>query len=328
MMSRNFHFGGPIPKFNDYHLWKALYYLDDEITIGRKRLSALLGIGEGSTRTIIALLQSHEIISINKSGIVLTGIGMDLKTKTRMDLAPVDLPELTIGDVNFAARIPSMAHMVTYGCEERDAAIEAGATGATTLVYVGGKLMFPGSEYRVDPTVENEIKSVYALKNGDVIIIGTGVDMHSAEIGAVVAGLHIMGGLKLSRGIEDVISPRSDNSELLSLAFAIHELVGGLPVCAKNSDNLGVRIENGAVIDNAYTGEVLEEVIRTGTTVRRIATSGPYKGTRVIVTPIELDRRIIAVIGVVDVRTMAGADNLIRLTEGDVPEGTEDQEMD
>lgn len=318
MISNNINrVGGPIPKFNDYHLWKTLYYLDDEESIGRKKLSSLLDIGEGSTRTIISILQNHGIISINKSGIILTATGMDLKKKTRMDLASVELPELTIGDCNFAVRIPRLAHMISFGCEERDAAIEAGATGATTLIYVNGKLMFPGSEYHVDPTIENEIKSVFNLKNEDVVIIGTGKTVQSAEVGAVVAGIHIMGGLKLSRGIQDIVSPRSDNSELLSLAFAIHDLVGGLPVCAKNRDNLGVRIENGAVIDNAYTGEVLEEVIRRGTTIRRIATSGPYKGIRVIVTPIELDNRTIAVIGVVDIRSMAGVDNLIRLHEND-----------
>jgi hypothetical protein len=317
MLSNNARIGGPIPKFNDYHLWKTLYYLDDVEAIGRKKLSAMLDIGEGSTRTIISLLQNHGIISINKSGIILTNVGLDLKKKTRMDLAPVALPELTIGDYNFAARIPKMARSVSYGCEERDAAIEAGATGATTLVYLNGKLMFPGSEYHLDPTMETEIKSVFNLRNEDVVVIGTGKTVQSAEIGAVVAGLHILGGLKLSRGIKDVISPRSDNSELLSLAFAIHDLVGGLPVCAKNRDNLGVRIENGAVIDNAYTGEVLEEVIRSGTTIRRIATSGPYKGIRVIVTPIELDNHIIAVIGVVDIRSMAGIDNLIRLNENE-----------
>ena len=319
MLSNSSRIGGPIPKFNDYHLWKALYYLDDEESIGRKKLSSLLDIGEGSTRTIISLLQSHSIISINKSGIILTPTGMDLKKKTRMDIAPISIKELTIGEYNFAARIPRLAHQVSYGCEERDAAIEAGATGATTLVYVNGGLIFPGSEYRVDPTIENEIKSVFNLKNDDVVVIGTGTDMKLAEIGAIVAGIHIMGGLKLSRGIKDIISTRSDNSELISLAFAIHDLVGGLPVCAKNRDNLGVRIENGAVIDNAYTGEVLEEVIRSGTTIRRIATSGPYKGIRVIVTPIELDNRTIAVIGVVDIRSMAGIDNLIRLHEDDEP---------
>ncbi len=317
MLSNNTRIGGPIPKFNDYHLWKALYILDDEEAIGRKKLSTMLDIGEGSTRTIISMLQSHGIISINKSGIILTSTGVDLKRKTRMDLAPVSIKELTIGEYNFAVRIPRVAHMVSFGCEERDAAIEAGATGATTLIYVNGKLIFPGSEYRVDPTIENEIKSVFSLKNEDVVVIGTGKDIKAAEIGAVVAGINIMGGLKLSRGIKDIVSAKSDNSELLSLAFAIHDLVGGLPVCAKNRDNLGVRIENGAVIDNAYTGEVLEEVIRSGTTIRRIATSGPYKGIRVIVTPIELDNRTIAVIGVVDVRSMAGIDNLIRLREDD-----------
>ncbi len=311
MLSNNARIGGPIPKFNDYHLWKALYYLDDKEAIGRKKLSSLLDIGEGSTRTIISLLQNHGIISIN----ILTSTGMDLKKKTRMDLAPISIKELTIGEHNFAVRIPRLAHQVSYGCEERDAAIEAGATGATTLIYVNGALIFPGSEYRVDPTIENEIKSVFNLKNEDVIVIGTGQNIQLAEVGAVVAGIKIMGGLKLSRGIKDIISTRSDNSELISLAFAIHDLVGGLPVCAKNRDNLGVRIENGAVIDNAYTGEVLEEVIRSGTTIRRIATSGPYKGIRVIVTPIELDNRTIAVIGVVDIRSMAGIDNLIRLRE-------------
>ena len=78
-----------------------------------------------------------------------------------------------------------------------------------------------------------------------------------------------------------------------------------------------LRKKNGAVIDNAYTGQVLEEVINVGTTIRKIATSGPYKGIRVIVTPIELDNRIIAAIGVVDIRTMAGINNLIRLRSDD-----------
>lgn len=132
-------------------------------------------------------------------------------------------------------------------------------------------------------------------------------------MGAVIAGLTIMGGLQFDHELKDIISPRSSANEIVALAFAIHDLVGGLPVCAKSRDNLGIRIENGAVIDNAYTGPVLEEVLSAGTTIRKIATSGPYKGIRVIVTPIELDNRTIAVIGVVDIRSMAGVNNLIRL---------------
>ena len=234
-----------------------------------------------------------------------------------MDVADISISDLTIGDRDCAVRVPKMARNVKYGCEERDAAIKSGATGATTLIYTNGKLIFPGSDYPVDPEVESKIRSVFSLKNDDVVIIGTGPTRESAEIGAVIAGLTIMGGLQFNRELKDILTQRSTSNELISLAFAIHDLVGGLPVCAKSRDNLGIRIENGAVIDNAYNGPVLEEVINAGTTIRKIATAGPYKGIRVIVTPIELDNRIIAAIGVVDIRSMAGINNLIRLRSDD-----------
>ncbi len=317
MLSRPSKLGGPVPKFNDYHIWKAFECLDENSPVGRKKLSQMLGIGEGSTRTILSMMQDQNMIIIGKSGIFLTDKGMEFKKSVHMDVADVSISDLTIGDRDCAVRVPKMARNVKYGCEERDAAIKSGATGATTLVYTNGSLIFPGSDYPVDPEVETKIRSVFNLKNDDVIIIGTGPTQESAEIGAVIAGLTIMGGLQFNRELKDILSQKSTGNELISLAFAIHDLVGGLPVCAKSRDNLGIRIENGAVIDNAYNGPVLEEAINAGTTIRKIATAGPYKGIKVIVTPIELDNRIIAAIGVVDIRTMAGVNNLIRLRSDD-----------
>lgn len=317
MLSRPSNLGGPVPKFNDYHIWKAFQCLDDTNPVGRKKLSQILGIGEGSTRTILSMMQDQSMITIGKSGILLTDAGTEFKKSVHMDVADISISDLTIGDRDCAVRVPKMARNVKYGCEERDAAIKSGATGATTLIYTNGKLIFPGSDYPVDPEVESKIRSVFSLKNDDVVIIGTGPTRESAEIGAVIAGLTIMGGLQFNRELKDILTQRSTSNELISLAFAIHDLVGGLPVCAKSRDNLGFRIENGAVIDNAYNGPVLEEVINAGTTIRKIATAGPYKGIRVIVTPIELDNRIIAAIGVVDIRSMAGINNLIRLRSDD-----------
>ncbi len=313
MLARSSKLGGPIPKFNDYHMWKTFESLDEKIPVGRKKLSSMLGIGEGSTRTILSIIQDQGLVTIGKSGIVLTAKGVEFKKSIHMDVANVAISDLTIGDKDCAIRVSKMARNIRYGCEERDAAIRSGATGATTLVYSNGKLIFPGSDYPVDSDVESKIRSVFNLKNDDVVIIGTGSTQESAEMGAVIAGLTIMGGLQFDHELKDIISPRSSANEIVALAFAIHDLVGGLPVCAKSRDNLGIRIENGAVIDNAYTGPVLEEVLSAGTTIRKIATSGPYKGIRVIVTPIELDNRTIAVIGVVDIRSMAGVNNLIRL---------------
>ncbi len=302
-----------MPKFNDYHMWKAFQCLNESTPVGRKRLSQLLGIGEGSTRTILSMMHEHNMITIGKSGILLTDTGTEFKKSVSMNVADISIGDLTIGDKDCAVRVPKMARNVKYGCEERDAAIKSGATGATTLIYTNGKLIFPGSDYPVDPKIESKIKSVFNLKNDDVVIIGTGPTKEAAEIGAVIAGLTIIGGLRFNRELKDILTQRSTGNELISLAFAIHDLVGGLPVCAKSRDNLGIRIENGAVIDNAYSGSVLEEVINAGTTIRKVATAGPYKGIRVIVTPIELDNRIIAAIGVVDIRSMAGINNLIRL---------------
>jgi hypothetical protein len=285
--------------------------------MGRKSLAVSLKIGEGSTRTILTMLQEDGLISINKNGVSLTKSGAEVWKGIRMDMLSVSIPELTIGKFDCAVRVPGMAGSIKYGCEERDVAIKTGAIGATTLVCSNGVLLFPGSYYHVDPKAENVLKNAFDVNDGDVIIIGTAADTDKAELGAVTAGLELIGGLRIRRELDDVLTQRSTGSELLSLAFAVHDLVGGLPVCAKSRDNLGIRIEDGKVIDNAYTGAVLEEVINAGTTIRKIAISGPYRGIRVIVTPIELDNRVIAAIGVVDIRSMAGTNNLIRLRSED-----------
>jgi predicted transcriptional regulator len=287
--------------------------LDEEDPIGRKTLAQYLKIGEGSTRTILSILQTQGLITIGKNGITLTQKGADSKSLIEMDVARVEMSEITIGKYDCMVHLPFMARKVRYGCEERDAAIKAGALGATTLVCTNKGIRFPGDDYPVNTGIINTIHQHFNVKEGDAVIIGTADDPDKAEIGAVTVGIKLVGGLQMNRELRDILTPRSTGNELLSLAFAIHDLVGGLPVCAKSRDNLGLRIENGAVIDNAYTGEVLEDVIEIGTTIRKIAVSGPYKGIRVIVTPVELDNRVIAAIGVVDIRSMAGVNNLIRL---------------
>ncbi len=309
--------GGPIPKFNDYHIWKSLYCLTIDAPVGRKKLASLIGIGEGSTRTVLNILQENGLITVKKNGITLTPEGKATWNSVLMNVSPLVVTAITIGGANCAVQIPHSSNRVKYGCEERDTAIKAGALGATTLIVSNGMLLFPGNDYPLDPRADRAIRAAFLLNNDDTIIIGTADTQAAAEEGAVTAGLNLLGGLRLRKDDGEMFNQRSTGDELIALAFMVHDLVGGLPVCAKRRDNLGIRIENGKVIDNAYTGAVLEEVLGIGTTVRRVATSGPYKGIRVIVTPLEMDNRVIAAIGVVDVRTMAGVNNLIRLHSGD-----------
>ena len=308
-VSRN-RYGGPVPKFADYHIWKTLMFLDTQIPLGRKKLASMLMIGEGSTRTIINILNEQKYIQIDRSGILLNHKGRQLKESVYFDVAPVVTSEVTINTCDCAVRIPFASNRITFGCEERDIAIKAGATGATTLVCKNGSLIFPGSDYPVSKNIEDTLRDKMEIGNDDVIIIGTANNPRDAECGAVSAALNVIGGLNIDKGLKSLVSPMSTASEIISLAFAVHDLIGGYPVCAKSRDNLGIRIENGVVVDNAYTGDVLEEAIEKGTTIRKIALTGPYKGIKVIVTPIELNGRTVAAIGVVDIRGMNESGNL------------------
>ncbi len=290
-------------KFTDYHIWKALMCMDDQVPIGRKKLSLLLNIGEGSTRTLLGQLNKYGCTYTDKTGIYLSEEGVKIRNSVLMDMAHMDVGYLTISEYDCAVRVPFAASKIRYGREESDVAIRNGAIGATTLVYTDGKLCFPGSD-RVDPKTEEIFNKTFRLRNEDVIVIGTAKTPEGAERGAISVALSLIGGLKFKKDLHGILSSSSSTEELISLAFAIHELMAGMPVCAKSKNNLGVRIEDGMVIDNAYTGEVLEEAIRTGKTQRTIAKKGPYKGIHVIVTPIDLAGTVIAAIGVVDIKEL------------------------
>lgn len=307
--------GGPIPKFRDYHIWKTLWCLSKENPLGRKALAAKLGVGEGSTRTILAILQEAGLILIRKNGVMLTPEGKSLWNEMNMEIARVDCEDLTIGPCNIAVQVPRAALRVGDGRAEMDSAIKAGADGATTLIFNHGNLIFPENDYPISAKSQKSIRKALNLRDEDAVIIGTASDYQIAEEGAVTAALDLIGGFNIKEEDEPEQTTTMGTNEIIAFAFMVHDLVGGLPTCAKPRDGLGVRIENGRVVDNAYTGAVMEEVIEVGTTIRRIAVSGPYKGIRVIVSPVELDNKIVASIGVVDIRSMAGINNPIRLHE-------------
>ena len=100
---------------------------------------------------------------------------------------------------------------------------------------------------------------------------------------------------------ELVISEKSGPSDLAPLALAVNHILG-LPVTLRSTETLGVRVEEGKVLDDEYSGPVLEEVMASGKPIRTVPKSGVYKGIPVSVAPIK-DRngKVIAAMGVVDV---------------------------
>ncbi len=97
------------------------------------------------------------------------------------------------------------------------------------------------------------------------------------------------------------ISADSGADEIAPFAMAVHELLG-LPVTMRSLNKKGVRIEKGKILDNNYTGPVLEQVLKENKVIRIIPTTGKYTGIPVIVAPIRNKEGYgIAAIGVVDV---------------------------
>lgn len=97
------------------------------------------------------------------------------------------------------------------------------------------------------------------------------------------------------------ISADSGADEIIPFAMAVHELLG-LPVTMRSLNKKGVRIEKGKILDNNYTGPVLEQVLRENKVIRIIPTTGKYTGVPVIVAPVRNKEGYgIAAVGVVDV---------------------------
>ena len=97
-----------------------------------------------------------------------------------------------------------------------------------------------------------------------------------------------------------VISEDALSEDLAALALAINEIVR-LAVTMRSARFPGVRVEKGQVLDKEYSGPVLEEVIRTGKSIRTTPKEGAYRGVPVSVAPILLEGRAVAAVGIVDV---------------------------
>ena len=97
------------------------------------------------------------------------------------------------------------------------------------------------------------------------------------------------------------ISADSSAEDIAPFALALHELLR-LPVTMRSLNKMGVRIEKGNVLDNNYSGPILELVLKENKTMRSIPTSGKYAGIPVVVVPLRNKEGYgIAAIGVVDV---------------------------
>ncbi len=103
--------------------------------------------------------------------------------------------------------------------------------------------------------------------------------------------------------MSELFHPDMTAEELAPLALAVYNIVDQFPVTIRSRNKKGVRIETGRIIDNNFTGPVLEKVLATNDVVREKPEVGTYKGIPVIAAPIRNSKgECVAAIGVIDLR--------------------------
>ncbi len=187
---------GPAPRFRRFHVWKALWTLYRASPIGRQRLTGALGLGEGSVRTIVNFLMKKGLVRADESGMRLTARGRRMVEEAGFFLATVNARGLCVGECDVAVLVRGRAGKVRDGLKQRDEAVSAGAAGATTLVFRGGRILMP-PETDLDagyPQLARQIRAAFELREGDVVVIGSAGDPRAAEDGALAAAVELMDG--------------------------------------------------------------------------------------------------------------------------------------
>lgn len=177
---------GPAPSFSDVHLKRMLFECSRG-PVGRKRLVQILGLGEGSVRTVIKRLTEDGLLSSSKAGHTLTSKGK----KTVSDLLklhsiPVEVDlEKTLGGMSSYVVVFGRAGSVSSTASLRDEALRAGADGALILVK-SDRLRFPNDDIQVGdfPDLGEKLSGITLLR-GDVLVIGFGASKALAEDGAL-----------------------------------------------------------------------------------------------------------------------------------------------
>jgi len=184
---------GPSPTFIVFDVLKALEIVAEFGLIGRGSLSEKLGLGEGATRTLISRLTKAHLITSTRNGCILTEKGKKLWEQFKISIPhklKIKDNELTFAEYNVAILIKNRAEKVNIALEQRDAAVRAGALGATTLVYSGGKLALPTMSTDISKDYPKAFRQIMQLMNpsdNDVVIVSCGATLKTAEYGALAA---------------------------------------------------------------------------------------------------------------------------------------------
>ena len=185
---------GPMFRFSDANVYWTLHLLSDGTRTGRKRLSDMVGIGEGSMRRIIDALREMDLISIKQTGVAITEKGIEFLEDIPIRVIELDVGDSVAGEETQSLLVLGVSDKVHNGMQQRDAGIKVGATSCTTFVIRDGILMVP-PDWNVDlekPELAKIIRDEFGMSEKDAIIVGGASTKALAIEASVAAALEII----------------------------------------------------------------------------------------------------------------------------------------
>ena len=185
---------GKQPTFIAAHILKAVEFIEAGLGVGRQQLAKELGLGEGTTRTIVKRFRDEGLIEVTRGGMTLTARSNTMLNDIRKRVTSTKLSQagITVGAYDYAVLVKGVTSQVKSGIEQRDSALMAGAKGATTLVYRGNQFHVPGVDVAPSILLVRELICRLKPEEGDVVIIGTANSILKAELGAKSAALEML----------------------------------------------------------------------------------------------------------------------------------------
>ena len=185
---------GRPPAYTPAHALMGLEMIGAGLGVGRQQLSRELRLGEGTIRTMVTRMKGLGLVEATRGGMSLTEEGREVLAEANQVISSSEIPEtsLTVGSNNHAVLVKGASAKVGLGIEQRDAALIAGALGATTLICKGGGLLIPGTSEKLDPEINRLILARLSPGEGDAIIVGSSDDPYLAELGAKSAALELL----------------------------------------------------------------------------------------------------------------------------------------
>lgn len=192
---------GPPTKFQGWHVLAAfLAFCQAKEPLGRYELGSQLRLGGGSIRSLVRYLHSQALIQpVGRRGHELSTPGKrycEAFQQVLVKVAAIPQSTFTLDRANVACHLRGCAHRVVDGVRQRDAAMQAGATGATTLVQGNDpSFITMPSAHRIPRTEAAAILEPFALREGDAVIIGSASTEVAARLGALAAALTLVASL-------------------------------------------------------------------------------------------------------------------------------------